>query len=234
MDREKVLIADNDASFRNLLARELEKNYQVCSCGTGEAALELLRTGDFSILVMDLLLQELDGLGLLQVMNTEGIRPKVLVLSSCFSDFALSSANGMGISYFIPKPCGVPAAVRQVEALIRFHGRSGQNLRREISAALLGLGLSAKHNGYAYLREAIARMIDDPEQSVTKELYPAVAAVCGCDGKQVERSIRHALDAAWKQRDEALWQRYFPGASKRPTNAAFIARLAESLRLELE
>lgn len=66
-------------------------------------------------------------------------------------------------------------------------------------------------------------------------LYPAVGAVFGCKGTHVERSIRSAIDTAWKQRDDRVWQRYFrvgsDGVIPRPSNAAFISRLADALRL---
>ena len=100
---------------------------------------------------------------------------------------------------------------------------------------LLSLNIPSKLRGYAYLREAIPRMMKDPDQPITKVLYPAVGAVFGCKGTHVERSIRSAIDTAWKQRDDRVWQRYFrvgsDGVIPRPSNAAFISRLADALRL---
>jgi two-component system response regulator (stage 0 sporulation protein A) len=68
---------------------------------------------------------------------------------------------------------------------------------------------------------------------VTKVLYPEVAKRCDCDPSHVERSIRSAIEAAWKRRDDSIWKLYFPEegmhSGKRPTNSAFIARLAQSL-----
>ena len=71
----------------------------------------------------------------------------------------------------------------------------------------------------------------DPGQSVTKELYPAVAALCGGTAVQVERSMRSAIAAAWVRGDEQLWQMYFPGEAERPTNTSFISRLADCVAL---
>ena len=83
--------------------------------------------------------------------------------------------------------------------------------------------------------EAILILAQDPEQTVTKELYPAVAARCGCASINVERAIRSAIESAWKKRDERVWQQYFPpagdGACRRPTNAEFLNRIADCLAL---
>ena len=88
---------------------------------------------------------------------------------------------------------------------------------------MLSLNIPSKLRGYAYLREAIPRMMKDPDQPITKVLYPAVGAVFGCKGTHVERSIRSAIDTAWKQRDDRVWQRYFrvgsDGVIPRPSNA---------------
>jgi hypothetical protein len=50
----------------------------------------------------------------------------------------------------------------------------------------------------------------------------------------VERNIRSAIDAAWSKRDENVWRLYFTpdsqGKMDKPTNAAFISRLADSIR----
>jgi hypothetical protein len=49
----------------------------------------------------------------------------------------------------------------------------------------------------------------------------------------VERSARSAIAAAWEHRDINLWNLYFPqsgrGCESKPTNAAFISRLANGL-----
>ena len=103
-----------------------------------------------------------------------------------------------------------------------------------VTELLLSLGFSTKHNGFAYLREAILLMAKDPAQSVTKVLYPAVAHICGCNKDNVERCIRTALGSAWKRQDKAMWLKYFPNADHCPSNAVFLSRLAEALLLEEE
>ena len=75
----------------------------------------------------------------------------------------------------------------------------------QVTNLLLSLNIPSKLRGYAYLREAIPRMMKDPDQPITKVLYPAVGAVFGCKGSD--------------------------GVIPRPSNAAFFSRLADALRL---
>ena len=80
-------------------------------------------------------------------------------------------------------------------------------------------------------------ILKDFSQSITKELYPAVAEVVGGSSQQVERSIRNAIEIAWKKRNPEIWSRYFDNQigenAVRPTNAEFITRLAHYIEQEL-
>ena len=89
-------------------------------------------------------------------------------------------------------------------------------------------------DGYRQLALALPLFAANPQQLLTKELYPAVARLCSCkDGRSVEHSIRKAIHAAWLHRDNAIWRKYFligsGGAASCPTNKEFICRLAELL-----
>lgn len=233
MNTQTLLIADSNEDFQLALAETLQGRYRVRCCGTGKEALAILRKEHCNILVLDLTLPELDGISLLQAAVEEGIYPMVLAVTPFLNGYVLEAANRLGVGYLMRKPCDVRATAARIADLSHsLHPpHSGQDSRAFVSTLLLSFGICTKHDGYAYLQEAILLMADDPRQAVTKELYPAVAAIYGCKGKLVERSIRSALDAAWKHRDNQVWQQYFPPSAKRPTNTVFITRLAESLRL---
>lgn len=236
MDRQKLLIADSNEAFRMALAEVLRGRYHVRCCQSGKEALTILRNEKCDILVLELMLPELDGISLLQAAAEEGIYPMVLAATRFINDYVLEAAKRLGVGYLMQKPCDVHATAARIADLSR---RLQPPVRKKdprtfVSTQLLSLGISTKHDGYAYLQDAVLLMADDPRQSVTKVLYPAVAAVYGCNGKLVERSIRSALDSAWKHRDNKLWQQYFPFNDKRPTNTMFITRLAENLRLARE
>lgn len=231
MNTQRLLIADSNEDFQLTLAEALQGRYQVRCCTNGKEALAILRKEHFDILVLDLMLPELDGISLLQAAVEEGIYPMVLATTPFTSSYVLDAVNRLGVGYLMCKPCDVQATAARIADLNYSLHPPVPDSRTFVSTRLLHLGICTKHDGFAYLQESILLMADNPGQAVTKELYPAVAAIYGCKGKLVERSIRNALDAAWKHRDNQIWQRYFPPSAKRPTNAVFITRLAESLRL---
>ena len=239
MERMKLLIADGTEDFRIALADALRGAYHVRQCGDGREALEQIRKFLPDILVLDMMLPGLDGITILEMAASAGLRPMVLATTRYLSDYVVDAAERLKVGYLMMKPCDVRATVARISDLSQ---RICQPLvaqpdpRSHVSNLLLALGIPTKLKGYSYLREAILLMAKDPAQSITKELYPAVGALCNADGDNVERSCRSAIANAWKHRDEHLWRLYFPpdntGALKRPTNAAFISRLADTLRLE--
>ena len=151
----------------------------------------------------------------------------------------VQAASRYGVGYMMLKPCDVKATAARLKDLAEQVDPAEiavPDLRTVVSNILLNLGFSTKLQGYTYLREAILLMANDPGQGVTKVLYPAVGKICGANKDQVERSIRNAIDKAWKQRDEAMWRLYFPasfdGTIHRPTNAVFIATMADRINMD--
>lgn len=102
---------------------------------------------------------------------------------------------------------------------------------------LMELGVSTKYDGFEYLKCAIVMRFENPRLCIAKEVYPAVSRQTAeyVSENQVERSIRNAIRAAFKYRDEEAWAHYFPtscnGKVARPSNAEFITRLARVLEL---
>lgn len=233
-DMRKLLIADCSDDYRQALSAALQGSYQVFCCRTGTEAWTLLHTECPDIFVLDLMLPELDGLTLLERSCADDLHPMVMTVTSLVTDYVYSSTQRLGIEYIVRKPCDIQAIVSRIQDLSQRLKISGPRIdpANYVTELLRSLGFSTKHNGYAYLREAILLMSRDPSQSVTKVLYPEVAHIFGCHKDNVERSIRTAIDHAWDKGNRDLWLRYFPNSVQRPSNAVFISRLAEALLLQ--
>lgn len=114
MDVPVLLIADSNPEFRHALAQALKRCYCVHCCGTGTEALRLLRALRPEILVLDLTIPEVDGLTLLQMAVSEGLRPRVLAITPLVSNYILESADEPGVGYMMRQPCDARLVVRQV------------------------------------------------------------------------------------------------------------------------
>ena len=88
--------------------------------------------------------------------------------------------------------------------------------------------------GYRQLLFLIPCYALDHSQSLTKELYPHAARHFGYSSWQpVERTVRIAIMDAWNQRDDKIWNKYFPGIATPPSNKQFIATIAEEIKKPL-
>lgn len=107
------------------------------------------------------------------------------------------------------------------------------SINHEDFQALVGrqlqeLGIPIHRRGYKQLCIAIPYYADHSSLSITKDLYPYVAKQFGyVDHRSVERSMRYAICSSWKRRNSSAWERLFPYSEKSPSNALFIATIAE-------
>lgn len=239
MEKQKLLIADSSRELRKSICDLFRGSFQIYSCEDGYEAQKILDTTPPDIMVLDMMLSGMDGLSLIQWALERGIRTRILALTRYSSDYVMEAAARLGISYVMLKPCDPGALAARVLDLSRSllpAGQIGEDPKTRVSGLLLSLGVRPKLRGFACLREAVLISAREECLSVTKILYPEVAKRCGCESGHVERNIRSAIDTAWAGRDEAVWRMYFTpdtnGHVPRPTNAAFISRLADCFRVD--
>ncbi|MEA4972289.1 MAG: sporulation initiation factor Spo0A C-terminal domain-containing protein [Candidatus Metalachnospira sp.] len=95
------------------------------------------------------------------------------------------------------------------------------------------LGIVPSLNGYTYLTDAINYELTSVETnvSITKCIYPTIAKKHSSSAAKVERSIRHAIEAAWKHTDTKSFEPFFGcRINKKPTNAQFVSAIAEYIK----
>jgi len=103
--RRKVLVVDDDPSWRRLLVLELEElGYQAVEAADGTEALRVLEQVDCSVMLLDLRMPGLDGRGVLDRLPSDGT-PRVVLLTSAAMD-EVQEALAMRPHYYLPKAAG--------------------------------------------------------------------------------------------------------------------------------
>ena len=220
--KKQVLIADADKNFRNDLVAALESSdeFEVVGVATdGEQVLHVLQTKQADVLVMDLLLPRVDGLTILEHVNSMINPPKVLIVSAFFTQYVAVTAVRMGARQLMIKPCNkdvILKALRRMEKTKTGESAAflwnGEKSKEElITNVLHDIGVPANIKGHHYLREAILLAINDMEvrTTATKDLYTQVAKTFQTTHMNVERAIRTAIELAWNRGDLDTLQRYF-------------------------
>lgn len=233
------MIVDNSEEFRSALELTLSGEYQVYPFRDGLAAQEAVSSIKPDVVILDLMLPGIDGLSLLHSIRNEGFRPMVLVTTRLINDYITDSADELGIEYVMLKPCDPAVAAERVRHISRRLNPKPEETvdpYAYITEVLNKLSFSPRHRGYAYLREAVIKMHQSPDISVTKELYPHIGGHFGSTAFQVERAIRTAIHAALAADQNNSWKDYITydmnGIPAHPSNGFLIARLAEELRIK--
>jgi len=104
-------------------------------------------------------------------------------------------------------------------------------MRNKIYALLSSLGITANYTGFFYITDALLLSVSDTDHLllVTKRLYPDLAKRYHTSAKNIERSIRTAINIAWNNNPELLMQIAKNKLPSKPTATEFLAILTVSL-----
>lgn len=258
MNKIKVCIVDDNRELVGLLEEYLSSQDDMEVLGVaynGQECLTMLKEKDPDVLVLDIIMPHLDGLGVLEkIRQIDRPQPNVIMLTAFGQEDVTKKAVDLGAAYFILKPFdmeGLASHIRQVSGnaapIIKRANSSmrsneaptkGRNLDANITSIIHEIGVPAHIKGYLYLREAISMVYNDIELlgSITKVLYPDIAKKYNTTASRVERAIRHAIEVAWSRGNidsiSTLFGYTVSMTKAKPTNSEFIAMVADKLRLE--
>ena len=243
-NRIKVMLTDVNEDARSMLQDALEKTGRftvVGSTGDGNEVLQMVADAKPDVLVLDLILPGMDGLGILRRLDGEK-RPKILAVSNFVTQEVVAEAGNLGASMFLSKPYNESAMVEHLISLAEKNEKQlhGPGLEELVTSIIHEVGVPAHIKGYQYVREAIMITVENMDviNSVTKVLYPEVAKRYHTTPSRVERAIRHAIEVAWDRGDLETLQRFFgytvSNAKGKPTNSEFIAMISDRIRLKLK
>lgn len=260
----RVLIADDDREFAYALGKVIsasEKFELVGIVSGGIEALELIDEACPDAVVLEVVLPNLDGLGVLERVepNVNPNSPAFFMVSAVANEKIAAHSIAMGAEYFMQKPIDIASLLNRMEMFmeedevieevskkisggdIRMVKRKPENdMESMVTEIIHEIGIPAHIKGYQYLRHAIIMVIDnlDMINSITKELYPTVAKDFNTTPSRVERAIRHAIEVAWDRGDTDVLNSFFgytiANSKGKPTNSEFIAMIADRLRLQMK
>lgn len=258
MQSINIAVIDDNKEFCQLLYDyfSTKPEINVVAVGyNGRDAINILQQEDFRVLLLDMIMPELDGLAVLQWIKTNRPvnKPKVIIFSAFAQEEVARNALQLGVDYYILKPFDLNILTQRIIEiatgpsldLIAQHKqvpKISENLTNEleleITKVIQGLRIPPNFKGYAYLRDAIMVTIKEPGliNEVTKKLYPLIAEHYNTTKHRVERSMRFAIETAWSKGDIQVLNELFgyciDHKKGKPTNASFIAKIADKIRLE--
>lgn len=250
MSKHTIVILQDNVRKAQRLAEEFEKSGYFTVVGIssdGEEGVGLIASTQCEYCVTDLILQSLDGLGVLDRVKLSGAKTRIVVYSSLSSEEVVETSIQKGAAYYVAKPCSEEMLVKRVIDVFLSDGSNDvaqsrvprtPGLDEKISKIFISVGIPPHIKGYSYLREGIKLAVNDPDviNNITKKLYPMIGEKYSTTPSKVERAIRHAIEVAWARgrinniNDLFGVQTYLAG--EKPTNGEFIALIADKMLLE--
>ncbi|BBF41948.1 stage 0 sporulation two-component response regulator [Lachnospiraceae bacterium KM106-2] len=261
MAKINVAIVDDNERMVSLLSDIMKEDTDIDVVGTaanGVDALSIIKDKKPDVVLLDLIMPKLDGLGVMEkVRNSNEYKkaPTFIVITAIGQEGVTENAFELGASYYIMKPFDnnmILTRIKQIKGDLHtklveplkatsFENKAvymERNLESDVTNIIHEIGVPAHIKGYQYLRDAIMMSVNDSEMlnSITKLLYPSIAKRHKTTPSRVERAIRHAIEVAWSRGkmdtiDDLFGYTVNNGKGK-PTNSEFVALIADKIRLE--
>ena len=114
-----ILLTDDDTELAQMLSEYLQsQHFQVTCAHDGKTGLELAETGNFDLLLLDVMLPELDGFEVLKRLRAQSLMP-VIMLTAKGDDFDRIFGLELGADDYIPKPFNHRELLARVKAITR-------------------------------------------------------------------------------------------------------------------
>ncbi|PXV89559.1 response regulator receiver domain-containing protein [Lachnotalea glycerini] len=211
--------------------------------GSEKEALNILKNGYIDVIVLDLELQEGNGIQLAERMRELPIdQPFVAVTTNNCSESILQYLRKELKVDFIFQKANSSYTPNQVlfiiEKAFKYHKSKNANiseekqlLRKSISQELQNIGFSIKYIGTEYITAALLLLseIQDDYYQISKTIYPALATQYQTDPANIEKAIRMAIEHVWNNASLIQLQKHYPfdvnNKNGRPSNGEFISNM---------
>lgn len=250
--KTRVLITDDNRHFCTILKEIIEKdsNYEVVGVAhDGVSALELIQMKKPDMVILDIIMPMLDGLGVLEKCRNMDLdkKPQFIVMSAVGHDDITFRAINLGASYYVVKPFDMVEFMRRLKQFAsgkepeptQYRRISKESVEDLVSAELRDFGVPMHIKGYQFIIDSVLIVIKDPATlgKVTKAIYPPIALLHDTTASRVERSIRNAIELTFARGNQVTLRKLYKldeQPDKKIANSEFIAVIAEKIRQNMK
>ncbi|MEE0865193.1 MAG: sporulation transcription factor Spo0A [Clostridia bacterium] len=239
-EKIKVFIADDNQEFSYTLSNYINSQEDMEVVGMardGNEAIDLVVKTEPDVVLLDVIMPHLDGLGVLEKINEimKNNMPTCIMLSAVGQDKVTQKAITLGAEYYVVKPFDIEVLIKRIREIKLYkpihntnifitketkqqyidiskeESKKEENLEALVTNIIHEVGVPAHIKGYQYLREAIMMVVNDIDviNQITKSLYPKIAFKFNTTPSRVERAIRHAIEVAWGRGDQKTVENIF-------------------------
>jgi len=112
----KVLLVDDEKGYINVLSNRLSKrSIKATKAFSGTQAIQILRKKDFDVVVLDLKMEDMDGIEVLKIMKKMAPEVPVIFLTGHGSQEAAREGIASGAFDYLTKPCELSQLIEKIK-----------------------------------------------------------------------------------------------------------------------
>ena len=117
---KRILIVEDEKPMAHALELKLTKaGFEVAVFNDGEAALKILETQKFNLILLDLMMPKVDGFGVLEELKKRAITTPVIVSSNLGQEEDAKRAKSLGaVDYIIKSDTPIAEIIAKVQKVI--------------------------------------------------------------------------------------------------------------------
>ena len=116
----RLLLVDDEKAFVNVVAKRMSKrNIDVTQANSGTEALQALRKADFDVVVLDLKMEDMNGIEVLKLLKKMDPDLCVVMLTGHGSEEAAREGIECGASDYLTKPCDFDELVDKIKTICK-------------------------------------------------------------------------------------------------------------------
>ena len=120
MIKRRILVVDDEDNLRTMLVAALKfEGYDVAAAANGREGLRSVKEAKPDLIVLDVMMPELDGFGMLKRLRETGDRTPVVFLTAKDTSADAVEGLGLGADDYLAKPFSLEELVARVEAVMR-------------------------------------------------------------------------------------------------------------------
>ena len=131
----KVLIVDDNKDLAAIIDRLFAQYADIIPAGvanSGREALDMIQKEKIDVVLLDIIMPDMDGMQVLaQLMQMEGKKPAVVVLSAISSNAMIRRALELGADSFLVKPVDAITMIEKIRSVYQLH-RGGRLTKVDI------------------------------------------------------------------------------------------------------
>ena len=204
MKTEEVLVVDDERAIRLAIGAALRREgMHITEAADGREALAFLKQQRFSLVILDVMMEDIGGYQVLQSMRADGDNTPVMMLSGKSDEMDQVLGLGFGADSYLTKPFHTAVLIQTAKALIRrseIYSRTSSVALRQGPFTVDTLKMECLKNGeplsFTAREMALFRfLMDNPGQVFTKgQLYAQVWNEAVVDDNTITVYIKRIRD----------------------------------------